>query len=155
MDANQGQKIIELLEDILTAIKANGTGGGVKNTSGHKEGVFSGWKAARVPMWAKFDGGIQFGDLSGKALAFWLNYQPKGYNGAPPKPEDLALRKLLDQAQMDIDSGAYVPPQYTNKPKEPSKAKPKPAAPTEEEQANQGGAGSEDFGDVPFKYLTH
>lgn len=148
----QLDQIIGLLKEILAATKA---GGGVKNASGHKEGVFSGWKAARVPMWAKFDGGIQFGELSGKALAFWLGYQPKGYQGAPPKPEDLAMRKLLDQAQSDIDSGAYIPPQYTNKPKEPSKAKPKPAAPSEAEQANQGGAGTEDFGDVPFNYLTH
>jgi hypothetical protein len=147
MTPDQGQKIIELLEDILTAIKANGSGGGVKNASGHKEGVFDGWKAARVPMWAKFDGGIQFGDLSGKALAFWLGYQPKGYQGAPPKAEDVALRKLLDQAQADVSSGAWVPPQYTNKPKEPSKAKPKPAPPTEAQQANQGGESTED---VPF-----
>jgi hypothetical protein len=148
MTPDQGQRIIELLEDILTAIKANGSGGGVKNASGHKDGVFDGWKAARVPMWAKFDGGIQFGDLSGKALAFWLGYQPKGYQGAPPKAEDVALRKLLDQAQADVSSGAWVPPQYTNKPKDPSKAKPNPAAPTEAEHANQ--CGPDDGSDVPY-----
>jgi hypothetical protein len=81
-------------------------------------------------------------------LAFWLGYQPKGYQGAPPKAEDMALRKLMDQAQADVSSGEWVPPQYTNKPKEPSKAKPKPAPPTEAEQASQGGA--DDGSDVSF-----
>lgn len=145
----QLDQIIGLLKEILAATKANG--GGAKATDPNfKEGVFSGWKAARVPSWAKFDGGVQFGDLSGKALAFWLGYQPKGFQGAPPKAEDMALRKMLDQAQQDIDSGEYKPPQYTNKPKESKATTPKPAArpaPSEAQQANV----SDDTGeDVPF-----
>lgn len=154
MTPDQGQKIIELLEDILAAIKANGTGGGVKNADPNfKEGAFTGWKAARVPSWAKFDGGIQFGDLSGKALAFWLSYQPKGFQGAAPRAEDLALRKHLDQAQQDIESGTYTPPQYTNKPKDPSKAKaPKPAPAATPPAGGSAGEGGNIDGDdsVPF-----
>lgn len=116
---NDGEKqIIGLLTEIRDLLKA----GAASSDPNFKEGVFTGWKAARVPGWAKFDKGVQFGDLSGKSLDYWINsWAPNGYNGNPPKPEDMALRKLLDEGKAEVESGAYVPPQYTNKPREPKK----------------------------------
>lgn len=120
MTKEQGDRIITLLEQILAKGGVGGGGSGPVGDPSFREGVFTGWKAARVPSWTKFDRGVQFGDLSGKSLDYWINtWQPNGYQGNPPKPEDLALRKLLDEAKAEVDSGAYVPPKYTNKPKEP------------------------------------
>lgn len=141
----QGDKIISLLEQILAK---GGVGGGGSNTGGgganpkFKEGAFTGWKAARVPGWAKFDAGVQLGDLNAKGLAFWLAYEPRPYQGNI-SPQDLALRRLLDQAKADVDSGAWVPPQYTNKPKE-AKAPPK-SSPTPPPQGD-----NNEKDDVPF-----
>lgn len=134
MTKAQGEQIIGLLGQILVALNGIKDGGSM-SVSGRggsadpnfREGVFTGWKAARVPSWTKFDRGVQFGDLSGKSLDYWLNsWQPNGYNGNPPKPEDLALRQLLDEGKAEVDSGAYVPPKYTNKPKEPKSDRPAP-----------------------------
>jgi hypothetical protein len=155
---DQGDKIIGLLGQILIALNAMKDGGAM-TASGRggsadpnfREGVFTGWKAARVPSWTKFDRGVQFGDLSGKSLDYWINtWQPNGYQGNPPKPEDVALRKLLDEAKAEVDSGAYVPPKYTNKPKEPKADRPAPRRETPVDQGQGGGQNDNGDSDVPF-----
>jgi hypothetical protein len=43
--------------------------------------------------------GIPLGKLAAKALAWYIQeYQPKPYNGRPPRESDLALRAALDAA---------------------------------------------------------
>lgn len=86
----------------------------------------TGWKAARVPRWAKFDKGIPFGDLSAKSLAYWFKWTPQGFRGAPPSDSDITLRKLLDEAQAQIDAGTYIPPERTVKPAGYDEANPRP-----------------------------
>ena len=149
----QGDRVIALLVEIRDLLKAGAVaprvGGG--SGSGHKEGVFTGWKAHRVPSWATYDAGIQFGDLGAKSLDYWLKWEPKGWKGAPPKPEDLALRKVLDEAQAEVESGAYVPPKYTNKPKE-ERSSSGSRPPRRETPVDQGPGGGNETPeeDVPF-----
>ncbi len=143
MDTNQGQKIIELLEDILTAIKANGTGGGVKNTPAPSATPksYTGWRDVDVPPFIKRYAGQKLGDMSAKDLKWWAeNYQPKEWKGSIPQ-RDIDFKAALVEGAADPSLEATAPaPKFT--------PKPKPAPPTEAEQANQGGA--DDGSDVPF-----
>ena len=150
MTPDQGQKIIELLEDILTAIKANGTGGGAKNAAAHSATPknYAGWRAVDVPPFIKRYAGQKLGDMAAKDLQWWAeNYTPKEWKGSIPQ-RDVDFKAALVEGAADPSLESTAPaPKFT--------PKPKPAAPTEADQANQGGAGSEDFGDVPFNFLTH
>ena len=142
MTPDQGQKIIELLEDILTAIKANGTGGGVKNASGTSQVArnYAGWRSVDVPPFIKRYAGQKLGDMAAKDLQWWAqNYQPKEWNGSIPQ-RDVDFKAALVEGAADPSLEATAPaPKFT--------PKPKPAAPTEADQANQGGTDDEQ---VPF-----
>lgn len=131
-----------LLEKLVAKAPAPAAG-----ASGH-----TGWKAALVPSWARYDSGIPLGDLSLKALEFWFRWQPK------PNPrtnklsgDDIALRKALDEAQAEINAGTYTPPQYTKKPRDPS-APPRQqrGAPPADEPANDAPPPDINDEDVPF-----
>ena len=143
MTPDQGQKIIELLEDILTAIKSNGTGGGAKNTSAPSAAPknYAGWRAVDVPPFIKRYAGQKLGDMAAKDLQWWSeNYTPKEWKGSIPQ-RDIDFKAALVEGSADPSLESTAPaPKFT--------PKPKPAAPTEAEQANQGGGtGGED---VPF-----
>lgn len=109
----QGDEIISLLKQILAkgGVGSGGSGGGAGGDPGFREGVFTGWKAVRITF--GFDKGVQLGDLGGKGFAYFFDkWQPR----EPVKAEDAALQRALAEAKIEIDSGAYVPPKYTNKP---------------------------------------
>lgn len=143
MTPDQGQKIIELLEDILTAIKANGTGGGVKISVGTSQVArnYAGWRAVDVPPFIKRYAGQKLGDMAAKDLKWWAEqYQPKEWQGKIQQRDVDFKAALVDgAADPSLESTAPAPKFTPN---------PKPAAPTEAEQANQGG-GTDDE-QVPF-----
>lgn len=145
----QGDRMIAVLVEIRDLLKSRAAAPKAAGASNHKEGVFTGWKAQRVPSWAQYDAGIQFGDLGKKALEYWLNWEPRGWKGQPPKPDDLAMRMALDEAKAEVESGAYVPPQYTNKPKEERSAARSARKETPVNQGPQTGQEITDE-DVPF-----
>lgn len=142
MTPDQGQKIIELLEDILTAIKANGSGGGVKTPVGTSQVArnYAGWRAVEVPQFIKKYAGQSLGDMAAKDVQWWAaNYTPKEWQGKIQQ-RDIDFKSALVEGAADGSLEATAPkPKFT--------PKPKPAAPTEAEQANQC---EEDVTDLPF-----
>ena len=111
MTPDQGQKIIELLEDILTAIKANGTGGGgntpavmatpkssTKGTSSDEvpqpsEPVPN---AGAVAVHFGKNNGVPLSQLSDRSLSWYAQEQAprldSSGNPYPPRPQEVTLR---------------------------------------------------------------
>lgn len=140
MDANQYNRLVELMEDILAAIKANGMTGGAKITPTTKPKEYTGWRAVEVPPFIKKYAGQRLGDMAAKDVKWWAeNYQPRPYKGEIQQ-RDIDLKEALVEGASDPSLNATAPaPQYT--------PKPKAAPPTEAQMANQGGELNED---VPF-----
>ena len=145
-----------LLEEIRDLLRVQNalleklvSGGGAKNPAAGAAGGthHSGWKAVRVPSWAKFDGGIPFGDLSIKSLTFWLNWQPRPYKDRPISETDKALRAALDEAQADIESGKHIPPERTIR---PAGSQPQRGAPSAQHEPPPADPASITDEDVPF-----
>lgn len=61
------------------------------------------WRSIPIPKWSKHfkeDGLKTFGELSKEKLWYWaVKWIPAGYNGKPPKQEDVALRAELDKVR--------------------------------------------------------
>lgn len=56
------------------------------------------WRAFAIPFGRQQ--GQKLGDIPGGSLRWWIeNYQPKDYNGNPPRQSDLAFRAALDAAK--------------------------------------------------------
>ena len=134
----QNDQIIGLLKEILEAIKANGTGGGAKNAAAHSATPknYAGWRAVDVPPFIKRYAGQKLGDMAAKDLKWWAeNYTPKEWKGEIQQ-RDIDFKAALVEGAGDPSLEATAPaPKFT--------PKPKPAAPTEAEQANQGGGDDE------------
>jgi hypothetical protein len=115
----QGAEIIDLLKQILAkGGVGGGSGGGFITTKGtdpnFREGVFTGWKAARVTF--GFDQGVQLGDIGEKGWDYFMNrWAPRDST----YPADVAFKAAVEAGKDEIRSGHYVPPKYTNKPREP------------------------------------
>lgn len=143
MTPDQGQKIIELLEDILTAIKANGTGGGVKDTasaSGTAK-TYAGWRSVEVPPFIKKYAGQRLGDMAAKDVEWWAsNYTPKEWKGSIQQ-RDIDFKAALVEGAADSSL-------KTTAPASKYQPKAKPVPPTEAEQANQ--SSTENNEDLPF-----
>lgn len=89
------------------------------------------WKSLPIPSWSKHVkemGHKTFGDLPKNLLWWWaIQWQPTGYNGQPPKPEEVELRKTLD----------FVKDNYDFESKEDRGSEPasrEPAPPVEDDQ---------------------
>ena len=87
LSASQGQRIIELLEDILTATKANAgarpqSASAPANSATPSGREFTGWKAFPVPRFIKAYAGCKMGDMTKRDLDWWAgNYEPKEFKG--------------------------------------------------------------------------
>lgn len=141
LTADQGQRIIELLEDILSATKANGSIQ-VSQRGQEPQRDFTGWKAFAVPRFIKAYAGKRLGDMTKRDLEWWAaNYQPKEYKGQIQQA-DIDFRAALDEAAKDptAGEGATAPPRA-------KKADTPRQEPSERQQANQSNGPDED---VPF-----
>lgn len=58
------------------------------------------WRTFLIPFGRQE--GQALGSIPGGSLRWWIeNYQPKEFNGRPPRDSDLALRAALDAAKAD------------------------------------------------------
>jgi hypothetical protein len=63
------------------------------------------WREFVIPFGKQ--AGRTLGSLPTGSLTWWIeNYQPKPYNGSPPRPSDLAFRAALDAAKADGGASA-------------------------------------------------
>lgn len=151
----QGDQIISLLGQILAALNTAKEGGGF--AVGGTEpgwGNLTGWKAVKLPSWAKFQAGTPIGLLSQKSLDYWLNWQPRPWQKddgteVPPKQADLDLRKALDEARAAIKSGAHVCPDR-NPPDRGGSGSPPPRRSSAPRPQREAPAAESADSDVPF-----
>ena len=77
------------------------------------------WRDFAIPFGKQ--AGRTLGSLPSGSLAWWIeNYQPKGYNGSPPRASDLAFRAALDAAKAAPtgEDRAPAPPRQNDLPLE-------------------------------------
>ena len=115
LSASQGKRIIELLEDILTATKANASARPASSTASSTSATpsgraFIGWKAFPVPRFIKAYAGCKMGDMTKRDLDWWAgNYEPKEFKGQIQQA-DIDFRKALDEAAKDPTAGEGATP---------------------------------------------
>lgn len=130
MTPDQGQKIIELLEDILTAIKANGTGGGAKPSATPKSST-QGTSSDEVPQPSEpvpnagavevhfgKNNGVPLSQLSDRSLSWYAQEQAprldSSGNPYPPRPQEVTLRNaartLWHQKKGTLQGSIPAPP---------------------------------------------
>tara|TARA_R110002050_G_scaffold69003_1_gene149417 strand:+ start:1287 stop:1730 length:444 start_codon:yes stop_codon:yes gene_type:complete len=137
MDDNQFKSLMVVLTSIdaslayLTKAAKSGPQSQTNAPTASQSTTHTGWRAFKVPQWAKFDAGTPLGDISAKSLRWWIDtYEPKPWYSKkegvekPPASADLALRKALDQAKQELDGGEQVP----NEPDPAPKPRPEPDA---------------------------
>ena len=130
MNPQTETKLIELLASIDLSLKELAKAAKERPAASSGAGQSAGWRVMKVPSWAKFDAGKQFGDLDDKGLFFWTSkWFPKPFTKTdgtivPTKSTDAALRKALDEAAKEL--GLPLPDGYepAEAPKQASEADP-------------------------------
>lgn len=116
MSPQNETKLLEILGSIDLSLKELAKAAKERPAASSGGGQSAGWRSMKVPSWAKFDAGKQFGELDDKGLFFWTSkWFPKPFTKGdgsvvPPKSTDAALRKALDEAAKEL--GLPLPEGY-------------------------------------------
>jgi hypothetical protein len=90
-------------------------GGGTAYAPPARQTFTGAWQEFTIPFGKQ--AGRTLGSLPSGSLTWWIeNYQPKPYNGNPPRPSDLAFRAALDAAKDAVGASAKAPAPANNRP---------------------------------------